>query len=101
MQWFLKLQSSKSIISGDLIREKAMELAQKMGYHNFKASRNWVDIFMSRHCIKQYKRHGEAGSADTVNVVLGQEICNYFEMSADDIYHASLPILESRSTLGY
>jgi len=55
-------------VSGELLRENGRKLYALM-YPNhvvpqWKFSNGWLSGFKRRHGIKEYKRHGESGSAD-------------------------------------
>jgi len=89
--WFIDMQSKRAFITDVLVHEKALQISGKLGITDFVASPSWVSQFKKRHCIQEYICHGEAGSADGVNVILGQEICKklFQDVSADsDIYNA-------------
>ncbi len=61
--WFTRLESGQAVVTDNLIREKALELAAGLKHTEFKASPNWLLLFKKRHSIQQYVLHGESGSA--------------------------------------
>ena len=63
---WMATQRSKSIpVHAYNITEKSMELAQKAGIFNFKASNRWLSGFLNRFDIKyRRKLHGESGGID-------------------------------------
>ena len=70
--WFTELQERNVPVTQDAIIEKAKQLAEKHPElkvpDSFSYSQGWVGNFKKRHCISQYKREGEAGSADAAGV---------------------------------
>ena len=61
-------------ISGDVIREMAIELAKDPRFEvstNFKFSNGWFEGFKKRYSIKEYKRHGEGLSSDVAAIDSG------------------------------
>lgn len=63
-EWFLKVREKDARVSGTLLREKAEELAEKMGKDNFKATEGWFHRWKKRENISYQKTHGEQGDAD-------------------------------------
>jgi len=63
-EWFRKHEQRQSVITDDLIRNKALQLGTKRALVDFKASRCWVKKFKERRGIGIKVLHGEAGSAD-------------------------------------
>ncbi len=64
MMWITRCEHTQAILTDKLIQEKATALAIKLNHTKFKASDGWLEGFKKRHSIKQYKLHGESGSAD-------------------------------------
>lgn len=50
-QWYLHARINKLPISGPVLKEKALELASKVGLNDFKASNGWLQKFKDRHQI--------------------------------------------------
>ena len=89
-EWFHTVQANNAVITDETIRQQALKLGASLNLVDFRASNNWLTKFKKRHSIKQYACHGEAGSADKLNVVIGQEFCREFfkDVSADNIWNA-------------
>ena len=51
-EWFVKARNKNIPISGPLVKSKALEIAERIGYENFHASDGWLQKFRSRHNIK-------------------------------------------------
>ena len=64
IKWITRLESCQAVLTDRLIQEKAAEVAVKLDLAKFKASDGWLEGFKKRHNIRQFKLHGEAGSAD-------------------------------------
>ncbi|UYV80020.1 PDC2 [Cordylochernes scorpioides] len=58
----------KLAINGNILKEKAILLALKMGQYNFEASNGWLEKFKARRNIAFKRLHGEAGSVDANSV---------------------------------
>lgn len=89
MQWFLKMESRRAVITDQVIQEKARDIARELKIDKFCASSGWLEKFKKRHNIQQYQCHGEAASADSLNVVLAQETFAklFRDTPADNIYN--------------
>lgn len=46
-------------ITGPMIQEKALQIAQELGVENFKASNGWLESFKKRHNIHATKMSGK------------------------------------------
>ena len=56
------LACSKNIYpDGPVLKEKAIEIADKLGVEGFKASNGWLDKWKKRHFIKRVTVCGESG----------------------------------------
>ena len=51
-------------LSGPILKEKAENLAKKLGHTNFVAIEGWLSRWKARHKIRYKWAHGEKGSAD-------------------------------------
>ena len=60
-QWYI-LACSKNIYPGGAqLKEKVMEIAERLGKSAFKGSRGWFDKWKKRYNVKQLKINGESG----------------------------------------
>jgi len=59
-----KIGNKDACLSGPLLRQKAEELAEKMGKVDFKATEGWFHWWKKRENICFQKMHGEQGDAD-------------------------------------
>ncbi|KAH7960026.1 hypothetical protein HPB49_016267 [Dermacentor silvarum] len=78
--WFVETRAKKIALSGDIVRQKALNYACLLGIDDFKASVGWLNRFKSRHSIIGKVLCGEAASADSdgaaallLNTQLGRE----------------------------
>ncbi|UYV66112.1 GLG1 [Cordylochernes scorpioides] len=58
----------KLAINDNILKEKAILLALKMGQDNFEASNGWLERFKARRNIAFKRLHGEAGSVEANSV---------------------------------
>lgn len=49
--WLLSVRGTDIALSGRIIREKALQVAQDMGIQDFKASNGWLESFKKTHNI--------------------------------------------------
>lgn len=63
--WFVETRAKKIALSGDIVRQKALNYACLLGIDDFKASVGWLNRFKSRHSIIGKVLCGEAASADS------------------------------------
>ena len=63
--WFETVTSRGQKLSGPMLKEKAEDLAKKLGNPSFVATEGWLSRWKARHQIKYKRGHGEKGSADT------------------------------------
>ena len=56
-------------INGPIIKEKAKDIASRIGHSNFEASNGWLSRFCKRNSVHFKVIHGESGSVcqDTTN----------------------------------
>lgn len=64
IKWFSHARSQNAPISGLVLREKALEIANEFGLKDFSASNGWIERFKERHGLKFKKICGEAASVD-------------------------------------
>ncbi|UYV75218.1 TIGD4 [Cordylochernes scorpioides] len=67
-RWIRQANAMKLAINGNILKEKAILLALKMGQDNFEASNAWLEKFKARRNIAFKRLHGEAGSVDANSV---------------------------------
>ncbi|UYV74431.1 hypothetical protein LAZ67_11003539 [Cordylochernes scorpioides] len=67
-RWIRQANAMKLAINGNILKEKAILLALKMGQDNFEASNDWLEKFKVRRNIAFKRLHGEAGSVDANSV---------------------------------
>ena len=53
---------------GRILCEKAKEIAERLGFENFKASNGWLDRWKKRHHVKQMTVSGESGDVSGATV---------------------------------
>jgi predicted DNA-binding protein YlxM (UPF0122 family) len=66
--WFIKARSKCIPISGPLLKSKAKEIAERLGYNKFSASDGWLHKFRNRHNIKFKAVSGEAAIVNSEDV---------------------------------
>jgi hypothetical protein len=62
--WFSEARAGNIPISGRIIQEKAMHLAQSLNVTDFKASNGWLQKFVARHNISFKQLSGESAEVD-------------------------------------
>ena len=97
-KWF-QLASSKNIHpDGKILMEKAIEIAQRLGIDEFKASNGWLTRWKERYNVKQRVISGESG-ADTVeswlerlpSVIEGYEARDIWNCDETGLFWKALP----------
>lgn len=63
-EWFCRARSKSIPLSGPMIQAQALEVAAKMGNHDFKASNGWLEAFRARHNIVWRDVCGEKNDVD-------------------------------------
>ena len=63
-QLFGTVTSKGQKLCGPILKEKAEDLAKKLGHTNFVATEGWLSCWKARHQIRYKQAHGEKGSAD-------------------------------------
>jgi hypothetical protein len=66
--WFKQARGSNVVISGSLLKEKALHIATRLGIEDFKASNGWIDDFKQRHSVVYKTVSGECKSVDSSTV---------------------------------
>lgn len=62
--WFINVRKNDARINGPILRQKAEELAKKMGIENFIASEGWFHRWKKRENIVYKRTYGEQKDAD-------------------------------------
>ncbi|KAL3859266.1 hypothetical protein ACJMK2_009493 [Sinanodonta woodiana] len=63
LQWFAQARSRPIPINGPLLLEKANQLANDSGLHDFKATSGWLERWKLRNGIQFKRQHGEKPDA--------------------------------------
>lgn len=66
--WIVQMREKQKNLPGFLICEKATLIAEELGITDFQCSKGWFSNFKKRFSLKNYKMHGEAGSADVSSI---------------------------------
>ncbi|UYV83543.1 TTC21B [Cordylochernes scorpioides] len=67
-RWIRQANAMKLAINGNILKEKAILLALKMGQDNFETSKGWLEKFKAKRNIAFKRLHVEAGSVDANSV---------------------------------
>ena len=68
-EWYKNKNDQLIPVDGPMIQEFASQVAEKLGYIDFKASSGWLTRFKERHNLSQHKVCGESADVDTVDTV--------------------------------
>ncbi|XP_071444924.1 tigger transposable element-derived protein 4-like [Hetaerina americana] len=88
--WLEQARGQNLPLSGDLINEKAMKLAELMHIPDLMASDGWLDNFKKRHGITFKTVQGEAGAVDSQSLLeWKQQVLRPLlrQVSADDVFN--------------
>ena len=69
--WVTKALADKILLTGEVLRQKWETFAGMAGVpeeDRLKLSNGWLSRFKERFGLKQFKRHGEAGSVEETTV---------------------------------
>ena len=72
-EWFKRARAMGLTISGPMIQEQALRIAERLNHADFKASNGWLDRFRKRHNITFGAVCGERGSVDNATVTSWKE----------------------------
>jgi hypothetical protein len=89
--WFKQAKGSSAVISGSLLREKALHIATRLGIEDFKASNGWITGFKQRHSVVYKTALGDCKSVDssTVEEWRKEQLLKIFEgYEPKNIYNA-------------
>jgi len=100
-RWFITARGNGYPISGPILQQKAISIAEAFQYDDFKASNGWLEKSKSRHNVKSYAISGESGN---INVTVADEwkaaliiLCegfspeNIFNMDKKRFFFRALP----------
>lgn len=68
MQWFKAARASKIPINGSVVKEKALEIAERLKLQGFSASNGWIDRFKKRNNLCFKSICGESEGVDIATV---------------------------------
>ena len=88
--WLKQARGQNLPISANLIKEKALKLAELMHIPDFIASDGWLDNFKKRHGITFKTVHGEAGAVNLQSLLdWKQQVLQPLlrQFSADDVFN--------------
>jgi len=101
--WVSKAMEVRILLSGEVLRQKWKQFADLAGIpedERLNLSEGWLTRFKDRNGLKQFKRHGEAGSADPEQVAkekqriqelvekYGYRLRDIFNMDETDLFFA-------------
>ncbi len=98
--WFTNVREKHASVNGPLMKQKAEELARKMGKSDFVATDGWFQRWKVRERIEYKRMHGEQKDADTagaeswINNEWPKIIAEY---SPEDVYNADETALYLRA----
>lgn len=90
IKWFKNVRSNSISVSGNILKEKALEIAKELNVENFNASNGWIERFKERHGLSFKKICGESAAVDESkinswkNLILKEILSNY---KPSDIYN--------------
>ena len=100
-EWYLLACSKNIYPDGPILKEKAKEIAEKLGIKGFKASNGWLDKWKQHHFIKRASVCGESGdvSGATVDswkerlpeILSGYQMENIYNLDETGCFWRSLP----------
>jgi hypothetical protein len=92
--WVSKAMADNLLLTGEVLRQKWAKFADLVGIphdERLNLSDGWLARFKARNGLKQFKRHGEAGSADAATVERErqriQELIKKYGYELQDIFN--------------
>ena len=64
-KWFVQARAKNVPLSGPIIQEKALNIAEELHISDFKASNGWLDSFKDWYGIGFYRVSGESADVDS------------------------------------
>ena len=69
LKWFKEARAANVPVNGTILREKALEIADRLvGLENFTASNGWIDRMKKRHNLVYRSLSGESSSVDEATI---------------------------------
>ncbi|XP_042911244.1 tigger transposable element-derived protein 6 [Parasteatoda tepidariorum] len=68
VKWFKEARDSNVPVNGTILREKAQEIADRLGLKDFTASNAWIDRMKKRHNLVYRSLSGESSSVDAATI---------------------------------
>jgi len=101
LEWFSQKTALGLAVSGPLLKEKALVIANDLNYTTFKASNGWLDSWKRRHCIKARSFQGESRDMDQQivsswiaslpHIIAGYEMKDIFNCDETGLFFRSMP----------
>ena len=67
-QWYSLARQRQVPVTGPMLQEEALKIAEALGNEVFKASNRWLEWFKCRHNLKQFVISGEVASVSNTAV---------------------------------
>ena len=67
-QWYRLGKQRQVLVTGPMLQEEALKIAEAIGNEVFKAPNRWLEQFKYRHNLKQFVISGEAASVSIATV---------------------------------
>ena len=67
-QWYSLARQRQVPVTGPMLQEEALKIAEALGNEVFKASNGWLERFKCQHNLKQFVISGEAPSVSNTTV---------------------------------
>eukprot|EP00794_Sanderia_malayensis_P014665 gene14665-16191_t len=100
-EWYKNKNDQLIPVDGPMIQEFASQVAEKLGYIDFKASSGWLTRFKERHNLSQHKVCGESAdvAVDTVkswkerlgSIISGYEMQDIWNLDETGLIYRALP----------
>ena len=67
-QWYSLSRQRQVPVTGPMLQEEALKIAEALGNEVFKASNGWLEQLKCRHNLKQFVISGEAASVSNTTI---------------------------------